>query len=138
MGAMDNATRTTYSSEKFWITASDWVKPVHHVQSADFCCVLCQRSEQCLVWTWVNFSDGQPSQCQWKGGGLISRVKKHGVVSGFRSNKERERAHDNVRWHGIQIQAQREQERSKQREQEKQEGEGGRTGEEQGGRTEEG
>lgn len=57
---------------------------VDHITSPDQCCHLCQKQTKCNAWTWVK-NAGAGGQCWLKGGQVVSKIKKEGVVSGLSS-----------------------------------------------------
>jgi len=61
---------------------------VNEVSSPDDCCKHCQKEQQCKAWTWVKdagLNSLNPGQCWLKGGNVVNKVPKVGVVSGFPS-----------------------------------------------------
>jgi len=71
-----------------FVVDSNWGYSVNQIPSPDRCCGLCQKEPQCKAWTWIRdagLGGLSPGQCWLKGGEVVSKLRKEGVVSGLQS-----------------------------------------------------
>lgn len=64
---------------------------IDNIASASQCCALCSVNKDCAAFTWVkdaNLWFGDPGQCWLKGGDMIDKVDKTGVISALASGSK--------------------------------------------------
>jgi len=72
-----------------YIFQGEWLLLVTNVADGARCCELCRDQDACQGWSWVyntsNVMGGEDHQCWLKGGTLVEKLPKLGIVSGSRT-----------------------------------------------------
>jgi len=68
-----------------YIFEGEWLLLVGSVSTSERCCHLCLAQEQCCGWTWTSNASkvegSAPGQCWLKGGTLVQKLPKPGLIS---------------------------------------------------------